>query len=473
MSFASVTFLWLFLPIVLVLYWIFPARFRNIILSISSLIFYAFGAHNFVFVLIGLVIFNYFAGRTIGNKSSSSRDRNLALTVSIIINLLVMVIWKYGGFFNEQLISINRIFGGSYKHQVAVLLPLGISFFTFHNMSYLIDVRRNVKNPIDRFVDFATYIVMFPQLIAGPIVRYHEISEQLTSIPEHRFSNFAEGFPRFAHGLFKKVVIADSMAPIANAAFGLHGNWTTSGAWLGAFSYTLQIYFDFSGYSDMAIGLGKMFGFNLPENFRRPYSADSITDFWRRWHMSLSRWFRDYLYIPLGGNRGSGFQTYRNLLVVFILTGFWHGAAWTFVAWGLYHGFMLIIERLQKAKHKKQLHVSLRRIRTFIIVIFGWVLFRSANFTSAWKMAEAMVTPHGWHLNLVIGASLTNERLTIMILASAVLFFPGNFVTGTWLVRDAVSKFNVVKVIMIATSAFIASVFVLSNSFHPFLYFQF
>jgi alginate O-acetyltransferase complex protein AlgI len=472
-SFASVIFLWVFLPLVLALYWIFPRRRRNLILTCASLVFYAYGAHGFVVVLVAMVAFNYGAGRVVGNHQLGEPRRNLALAVAIAANLGVLFFWKYGGFFDQQVVNFDHLLGGHLNRTIETVLPLGISFFTFHHISYLVDLRRELKEPIRRPIDFATYIVMFPQLVAGPIVRFHEIADQLTEERPDRLGDLAAGFPRFVHGLFKKVVIADMVAPVSDASFGLHGGWTTSTAWLGVTAYTLQIYFDFSGYSDMAIGMGRMLGFRLPENFTRPYSATSLTDFWHRWHMSLSRWFRDYLYIPLGGNRRGNARTYVNLITVFALTGFWHGAAWTFVVWGLYHGAILIVERQGRgAQHRRRL-VVLRRARTLLLVMFGWLLFRAPDIQTAGRMFWSMLSPHGWRLNPAVAATLTNERILIFALASLVVLMPPGLFVGRRLEWGTGVRVGLYRLAISTAGAVIAAIFVVTETFHPFLYYQF
>ena len=319
---------------------------------------------------------------------------------------------------------------------MSIALPIGISFFTFHNISYIVDVYRGKSEPQRSPLQFLTYIVMFPQLVAGPIVRYHEIKDQLRpDRPRDRGADFAAGFPRFAYGLFKKVAVADSIAPIADSVFALPSDQlTTPTAWLGALAYTLQIYFDFSGYTDMAIGLGTMLGFRLPENFNRPYSAVSITDFWRRWHMSLSRWFRDYLYVPLGGNRGSTAQTYRNLLIVFFLTGLWHGAAWTFILWGLYHGSFLVLERATGLRTLPAERLMWpRRALTFVIVLIGWVPFRAHSIDRAGAIVGKMFAFDFSEAPVTVSAATTRQAVVALVLAALVVLMPRSFVTGRYL----------------------------------------
>jgi alginate O-acetyltransferase complex protein AlgI len=353
MSFASPLFLWYFLPALLAIVLILPRQWRNGIVALASLIFYATGAGAYTLLLLACIVLNFLAGPALepnkwnnrNTKNDSVHHRRHILIGLIVFDVAILAIWKYAGFATEQFANFARLFGGDLPI-VHLALPIGISFYTFHHISYAVDVYRGERPALRNPVSFATYIAMFPQLIAGPIVRYREIADQLPQQRSHRLDDIAAGFPRFAFGLCKKVIVADSLGPLVDACFATPSNeMSFSVAWLGAVGYTLQLYFDFSGYSDMAVGLGRMLGFRLPENFARPYSSKTITEFWRRWHMSLSRWFRDYVYIPLGGNRYGAKKTYRNLCIVFVLTGFWHGANWIFLVWGIYHGILLILER--------------------------------------------------------------------------------------------------------------------------------
>jgi alginate O-acetyltransferase complex protein AlgI len=319
-----------------------------------------------------------------------------------------------------------------------------------------------------------TYILMFPQLIAGPIVRFHEIADQLETPSQDRFGDFAAGFPRFAVGLSKKVIVADSVAPVVNSVFSLHtSQLTTVNAWLGALAYTVQLYFDFSGYSDMAIGLGRMFGFQLPENFNRPYSASSITDFWRRWHMSLSRWFRDYLYIPLGGNRSGKWKTYRNLYIVFALTGFWHGANWTFLVWGLYHGTLLVVERVTGWGDALTRWRPLQRALTQFLVVLGWVVFRADSLPQAGHILGAMFMPTGHGLTATVATALTHRTLLIFWLALLVFVVPPGFVMGRFVEFGTSRPAIATKFAYVVVLAPIAAALVAVGTFSPFLYYQF
>ncbi len=482
MSFATPVFLWVFMPVVLGVYWLLPPRHRNAILAISSLVFYAYGAKGQVITLLVCIAVNYLAGIAIG-RAETDRARNTALTLVVVFDVGMLGYWKYAGFLSRQVDALAELLGNGSSPILRIALPIGISFFTFHQLSYVIDVWRGRSAALHRPLDFATYIAMFPQLIAGPIVRFHEISHQLEEIRTRRIDDFAAGFPRFAWGLCKKVMIADTIAPVADAVFGQPaGNLTTTSAWVGVIAYTLQIYFDFSGYSDMAIGLARMFGFHFPENFARPYSAVSITDFWRRWHMSLSQWFRDYVYVPLGGNRAGTFGTYRNLYIVFLLTGLWHGAAWTFILWGLYHGTLLVYERVNP--HLRGAHglppeemgrgrEAWLRARTFFLVLLGWVFFRAPGLDRAFGILEAMFVPRDFGLDLATDIALTRERLVVILLASTVVALPRGLVMGRFLDSSRDSWARSTRLAVILVGAPIAALLVAAGTFSPFLYYQF
>lgn len=481
MSFAAPLFLWYFLPAVLVAHWVLPQRWRNGILAVSSLAFYAVGGKSFILLLLALMVVNYAAGLVIGSLRRTPRGRltpKSVLVATVTADLLVLAVWKYLGFASSAIDSFAGVLGFGSSPVVHLALPIGISFFTFHHLSYVVDIYRGVRLPMRNPLTFATYIAMFPQLIAGPIVRYHEIADQLRDQHHNRLADFAEGFPRFIWGLFKKVVIADSLAPLADTAFASSDPSFTT-AWIGALAYTGQIYFDFSGYSDMAIGLGIMFGLHLPENFRRPYSATSITDFWRRWHMSLSRWFRDYLYIPLGGNRGGTAATYRNLVIVFMATGLWHGAAWTFVLWGAYHGALLIIERATGLANVEG-WVPLRRLVTFILVVFGWVLFRAQDLSEFGRMAKAMLVPDrlresGFGLSPDLAVQMAPHHFVLLALVLLVALLPGQLVFGRILIGldgTSVRRQLGARTLALLTTPYVMVV-VVAGTFSPFLYFQF
>lgn len=479
MSFAAPIFLWYFMPVVLLSYWVLPRWTRNGLISVASLLFYMWGAGPYIFLLLGCIAVNYLAGRAIDSERLADRReaRRAILVSAIVFDLGILAVWKYAGFASRQIDALSSALGFGSTSVIALALPIGISFFTFHHLSYVVDVYRRSRPAQRSVVQFVTYIAMFPQLVAGPIVRYHEISEQLADVARDRMADFSLGFPRFALGLSKKVLVGDTVGPIADAAFATSaGDLTTGTAWLGILAYTVQIYFDFSGYTDMAIGLGQMFGFRLPENFDRPYSASSITDFWRRWHMSLSRWFRDYVYIPLGGNRGGDVRTYRNLFIVFVLTGFWHGAEWTFLVWGLFHGGLLIIERLVGYGDATALglaELAVRRALTLLLVMVGWVFFRSADLGAALTYLEAMFVPTTGPVPDAVLAVRSNQRMIVLAAASLVFVMPTNLVLGRLVERFDGRSAAVFRTAVMFVGAPYAAIAVAAGTFSPFLYFQF
>lgn len=478
MVFASPVFLWAFLPGILIVLWTAPKKARNLLVSLASLVFYAWGAHEFVLLLLACMAVNFAAGQAIDSEAmhANPRRRKAILVATIAFDLGILAVWKYGTFALEQVADVREAFGGNAGDVLQIALPIGISFFTFHHISYIVDVYRGVRGAQKKPLEFVTYIAMFPQLVAGPIVRYNEIADQLPNdAPRNRWDDFTAGLPRFMLGLFKKVVIADALAPIADASFSLNPNdMTTGAAWVGAIAYTLQIYFDFSGYSDMAIGLGRMIGFRLPENFARPYSAHSVTDFWRRWHISLSNWFRDYLYVPLGGNRKGGGRTYVNLAIVFLLTGLWHGANWTFIVWGAYHGAWLLIERATGLRTlPRERWMWVRRAVTFLIVVVGWVFFRASDLGNAFDMLGAMFWPTGGALPPEVGVALGHQATFVLVASSLVVLLPGGFVLGRYLEFGEGRLPSAARALTTAVAGPYAALIVAAGTFSPFLYFQF
>ena len=477
MSFASPLFLWYFLPALLIAVLVLPRTWRNGIVAVASLVFYASGAGAFTLLLLACMVVNYFVGTALEPSEwdlKSTRRRKLLIGV-ICFDVGMLVIWKYAGFATRQFDYLARVFGGDFP-VVHLALPIGISFFTFHHISYVVDIYRGERPALRNPVSFVTYIAMFPQLVAGPIVRYREIADQLPQLRSHRLDDIAAGFPRFALGLCKKTIIADSLNPMVEACFATPSNEMTFGvAWLGAVGYTLQLFFDFSGYSDMAIGLGRMLGFRLPENFARPYSSVTVTEFWRRWHMSLSRWFRDYVYISLGGNRRGPGRTYRNLCVVFVLTGFWHGANWTFLVWGCYHGALLIIERafhLDQTPSGSRPRIG-RRFLTLVLVVFGWVFFKSPDIGHALTMIGHMFLPDFSGLTDVVSAALTNQRLVILLAALVVVVLPAHPVTGPLIESSRTRPATGLRIGVMTVGLAYAAILVANGTFSPFLYYQF
>ncbi|MGH3718741.1 MAG: MBOAT family O-acyltransferase [Pseudonocardiaceae bacterium] len=487
MSFASSMFLWYFMPAVLAAVLIAPRSWRNGIVATSGLVFYAVGAGSTTLLLLACMVVNYVMGPAVepdDGELDPTRRRRMLIGV-ICFDVAVLIVWKYAGFASVQAAGLASLTGLDLP-TVSLTLPIGISFYTFHHISYVVDIYRGDRRALRTKVPFVAYIAMFPQLVAGPIVRYREIADQLPQSRGHRLDDIATGFPRFALGLTKKVVIADSLAPMVDACFVTPADqMTTANAWLGAIGYTLQLYFDFSGYSDMAIGLGRMLGFTLPENFARPYSSASITEFWRRWHMSLSRWFRDYVYIPLGGNRHGVARTYRNLWIVFALVGLWHGANWTFLLWGLYHGTVLVIERLVierlvierrrgwavTAAAPQRLVV--RRAVTLLIVMIGWVLFRSPDVSTALVFLRHMAIPDLAGLTDVVGSSLTHQRLVILLLATLVFLLPAQPITGHYFESVPTRPATALRVGVMTVGLLYSTLLVATGTFSPFLYYRF
>lgn len=477
MIFASVGFLFYFLPLFLLCLAIIPGK--NAVIVAFSLVFYAWGEVEYTYVLLASIVLNYAFGRAIDGAEGGRRT---ALVVAgLSANLSLLAYFKYGRFLVDILFGIFPFPADMPLPDIH--LPLGISFFTFHSISYLVDVYRRVMPAERSLIGLAVYILLFPQLIAGPIVRYRLIAPEI-----HRRSmdlgTFSGGAQIFVLGLAQKVLIANTVAETADAIYGLPLDQLTLGlAWLGTACYTLQIYFDFAGYSTMAIGLALILGFHFPENFRHPYIAQSITDFWRRWHMTLSAWFRDYVYIPLGGNRRGAVLTCRNLLVVFLLCGLWHGAAWTFVAWGMWHGALLAAERFGFATILDRWPQPLRHVYALSGIVVGWVLFRSNGFTQAWATYGAMVGfGRGDGIEHNVGRYLTPElalALVIAVLASTPL--PG--FAGRWLSDIAhapgamsagrVLAYDAAHVLAFVALLALAAMSLAAGTYNPFIYFRF
>jgi alginate O-acetyltransferase complex protein AlgI len=476
MVFSSFEFLFYFLPAILIAYFLSPRRLRNLALMLASLAFYAIGGGRFILILFASIVIDYAAGLVAGSgvRTGNEGRKRIAVTMSVVTNLGLLAYFKYANFFVEQFNGAATALGFGRLAWIGIALPIGISFFTFQSMSYTIDVARERVVPIRNPVDFALYVSLFPQLIAGPIVRFHEIADQIKQ-RRATVDGFAGGALRFSHGLAKKVLIADSVAPLADAAFGADPTGLSAvAAWVGLLAYTVQIYFDFSGYSDMAIGMGAMFGFTFPENFARPYSALSITDFWRRWHITLSNWLRDYLYIPLGGSRGSAGLTYRNLVIVFLLTGLWHGANWTFVVWGVYHGLILVIERLTgtRAVDEAVGRQWLRRVITFALVILGWVFFRSPTVAHALDYVGALFRTTG-QLPVEFALAMTPKAAIALIVGLGSVLLPPSFVAGPILTSGRTRAVTAARVAVLLVLLPLAGAVISAGTFSPFLYYQF
>jgi alginate O-acetyltransferase complex protein AlgI len=483
MIFSSPFFLFLFLPVVLGIYFLIPKRAGNIFLLGASLFFYAWGEQEYVLVLIVSISFNYAFGLLVGRWHNTRRGKRI-LTIAIVFNIGLLIIFKYANFLVDSLNVALQAVGLQSIELQPIHLPIGISFFTFHALSYVIDISRLRVNAQKNPIRIALYITMFPQLIAGPIVRYHDIASQIVTRIVTR-EGFADGVRRFIVGLGKKVLIANIVAVPADAIFAIPTDELTPGlAWLGIVCYTLQIYFDFSGYSDMAIGLGHMFGFTFLENFNYPYISQSIQEFWRRWHISLSNWFRDYLYIPLGGSRVSPQRTYFNLITVFFLCGLWHGASWTFAFWGLYHGLFMVIERLSFGRWLSALWSPLRHIYALLTVMIGWVFFRSSTLEQAWFMITAMFGfANGSGIKYSVNLYLDTVTILAILVGIACSTPILNYFTNWWSDRATSHPGKVsgllIGIFDLGNIAILMLVFLLSamqlaaGTHNPFIYFRF
>ena len=475
MLFSSIVFLWVFLPIVLLIYYFIDKKYKNIVLLISSLIFYSFGEPKYVLLMIISIILNYIFGILV-DKAKNNFYEKLYLYLAIIMNLLILGYFKYFNFFVSSFSKILRLDNIQLRE---IALPIGISFYTFQALSYVVDVYRGKKEENGtkvqkNILDLALYISLFPQLVAGPIVKYYDIENQLKN-REENITRVAYGIKRFIYGLSKKVLISNVLAGVADKIFTLPiGGVSTPLAWLGLISYTLQIYYDFSGYSDMAIGLGEIFGFKFMENFNYPYISRSIKEFWRRWHISLSTWFKEYLYIPLGGNRKGKFRTYINLLIVFFTTGLWHGASINFIIWGMIHGFFIVIERIFLGNYinKKYLRI-ISHIYTMFIVMVSWVFFRIETFSGAIDYLKVLFKYRvGSRVNDI---HIYLNRETILILIIALLFCGIIQSIFKKLKNDLYDKNNIkgYEIVLLSTLLFLCVISMVSGTYNPFIYFKF
>lgn len=470
MLFSSITFLFIFLPLTLLLYYLVPFRMKNYVMLAASLIFYAWGEPVYIILMILSIILNYFCGQDIYEKRDNARAMKMSLMFGVVMNLLILGFFKYYGLLMD---TINAILPIDIPYRV-LALPIGISFYTFQAMSYLIDVYRKEVKPQENVLYFALYISMFPQLIAGPIVRYIDIEEQLKERSINS-TKFGEGAMYFIRGLAKKVVLANTFGSVYEQVAAMQmGSFSTLTAWVGAIAYAFQIYFDFGGYSDMAIGLGKMFGFEFLANFNYPYIAKSIMDFWRRWHISLSTWFREYVYIPLGGNRCTPSRHILNLLIVWMLTGLWHGAQWNFMFWGLYYGVILILEKYLWGSKIEKLPSAVQHIYAFVLVLFGWVFFFSPTLGYAGQYLKVMfgIGAKGIFDKQGFFMIFTNWLLIVIaILASA----PRGYkllkkITGCWQSEEVRT---IVTCAVYIAMFLLCIAFLVTETYNPFLYFRF
>lgn len=469
MLFSSITFLFLFLPIMLAVYYIAPPQWKNLLLLAGSLIFYAWGEPVYIILMILSILLNYFCGMDIENKSENEAKAKRSLVFAITVNIVLLVFFKYFGFLVE---STNTLFGISIPYR-ELALPIGISFYTFQEISYIVDVYRGKVKAQQSLVKYALYVSMFPQLVAGPIVCYGDIDKQLT---ERKISGrkLGQGAMLFIIGLSKKAVLANTLGKIFEEISSTSAsNLTVLMAWLGCITYAFQIYFDFSGYSDMAIGLGRMFGFEFKKNFDVPYISKSITEFWRRWHISLSSWFREYVYIPLGGNHVTISRNIVNLLIVWMLTGMWHGAAWNFIVWGIYYGVVLVLEKYVWGAIVDRWPSVLQHIYALVLVLVGWVFFFSPSLGAALRYLFAMVGG---------GAGFAGKEVFFVILTHWLFYLLaviGSTTLGSRMLRAIlnVSENHTVRTVITLVVFFgmlaISVAYLIADTYNPFLYFRF
>ncbi len=462
MVFSSIAFIYFFLPAVLLIYYIAPLKLKNLILLVSGLFFYAWGEPIYVLIMILSTLVDYTAGRIIDRFDSKSSARRAALALSILVNLGMLGVFKYSGF-------AAGIFGLEIS---ALPLPIGISFYTFQSMSYTIDLYMRKIKVQKSFINFAAYVSLFPQIVAGPIVRYEDVQNEINSRKINIYL-LGEGAGIFIKGLAKKVILANNIGLLWSEIKAMdYGNISAATAWLGILAFTFQIYYDFSGYSDMAVGLGKMLGFNFPENFNYPYISKSISEFWRRWHITLGSWFRSYVYIPLGGNRKGKFKTLRNLFIVWTLTGLWHGASWNFVVWGLYFGFIIIAEKLWLGKWLEKLPTVFSTAYSFILVVIGWVLFDTDTIQNAFCYYKAMFFSGNFVDSLAVYEFKSYFIVFVLCIFGAGKWFSrllekcNRNITGTRIIENAAP-------VVQAGLLLICTAFLVDAGYNPFMYFRF
>ena len=465
MLFTSISFLYYFLPALIIIYFITPKKYKNIILLIASLLFYFYGEPKYVFLMIAEIIIAYIGAILIDKYKNQSKN---ILITTLFIHVFLLIIFKYTDFIIQ---TINDISNANIK-LLNIALPIGISFYTFQIISYIIDVYNGKVNVQKNIIKLATYVSLFPQLVAGPIVRYQTVEKELDD-RVHGFNNFAYGIRRFTIGLAKKVLIANALGELCSKAF-LADEKTIVFFWIFGISYMLQLYFDFSAYSDMAIGLGRIFGFHFPENFNYPYISKSITEFWRRWHISLSTWFKDYVYIPLGGNREGKYKQIRNILIVWLLTGIWHGANWTFLIWGLLFGIILIIEKIWLNKFMEKLPSFIRRIYVLFIVMILFIIFNSDNMSVALTNIKGLFGMNGEAFVNDYTLHYLKSYLPVLIIA---------LLGSTPFIKILIDKLrknkyvnniiNILEPILIVVILVVVTSYLIDNSYNPFLYFRF
>ena len=468
MVFSSFVFLSAFLPAFFLLYYAAPSRLKNLVALLGSYFFYAWGAPQVVLVLLLSCWLDYVFARWIARTQAPKP----ILALAVGMNVLLLAYYKYSNFFIGELNGFFEFIGLRPIAWAAVALPIGVSFFTFQKISFLVDIYRGTAALPSRFLNYALYVVLFPQLIAGPIVRFHDVAAQIEK-RVHRLDDICYGIYRFCLGLGKKVLIADPLGLVADNVFALELSQLSGGyAWLGVVCYSFQIYFDFSGYSDMAIGLGRMMGLRFLENFNMPYISQSITEFWRRWHISLSNWMREYLYIPLGGNRTG--HTYRNLWIVFLLSGLWHGASWNFVIWGAFHGFFLAFDKLFWLKRLPLLPLVARIGLTYFIVLLSWVFFRAETLSQAMQYLGAMIglIESGWE-PIFRGNVVNNRALCMLVVAAVFSFLPAHDWVTRLRDRWQLAQRPVWQTSAALTCLLLSLCALAGAGYTPFLYFRF
>lgn len=475
MVFSSITFLIFFLPVLLFVYYLADNRYKNIILLVFSAAFYAWGAPKFIFVILLTTFVDFHFVKWLYD-TNNPKIRKLLFLASLSINLGLLFYFKYCNFFIENANRILTEAGVGTFPLLNVVLPIGISFYTFESITYMVDVYRRVHAPLRKFWEYQLYIIFFPKLIAGPIVRYHEIADQINGrFSNHRIDDKLLGFNRFCIGLAKKVLIANVVGKEADAIFQsdihLLSSWD---AWIGALAYTMQIYFDFSGYSDMAIGLARMFGFRLPENFNNPYISKSITEFWRRWHITLGSWMKNYLYIPLGGNKvKSNARLYFNLVMVFAFSGLWHGAHWVFIIWGLYHGLWMVLERLIGEERLQKIPAMLRIAFSFFVVVIGWVFFRVEYLSKGIAFIQKMFS-FDFNTHQPLEKQFVIVFIAALLFSFSTLFSPFRKIEKDMYYASALTFSKMLLYSFAALILFILCVSsIASSDFNPFIYFRF
>ncbi|MBQ8015134.1 MAG: MBOAT family protein [Clostridia bacterium] len=465
MVFSEPVFMFIFLPVSLLLYYAVPFRFKNAVLFLTGLLFYAWGEPVYVLIMILSTFIDYVAGRVMDRFDTNNKIRKIALIVSVVMNLSLLGVFKYSGFLID---SLNSVFGIT-LYNPKLPLPIGISFFTFQSMSYTIDLYRRNISVQKNFINFAAFVTMFPQIVAGPIVRYDDVAKELDG-RKIDFESISNGISIFICGLCKKVLIANSVGELWTTVKETdYSSMPAAAAWLGIIAFTLQIYFDFSGYSDMAIGLGKMLGFNFPQNFDYPYTSKTVSEFWRKWHMTLGGWFKSYVYFPLGGSRNGKLKTIRNLLIVWFLTGLWHGASWNFVIWGIYYGILLILEKFVFAKIIEKLPAALTRIYTLFAIVIGWVIFEITSPSDGFEFISSMFGASGAFSDTFTLNMLHNYAITIIAAAIIATGIPMKICKK--LFSNQKLDFICIGGEIIGLTACIA--YLVDASYNPFLYFNF